>query len=257
MKAADILRALGADHPERGITELSDALGMQKTVTYNIAETLVREGLLEKDPVSRRYRVGMAMYELGQVYANRGNLQEAALLLLSQLRDLTGCTVHFGILDRGDILILLAVESNAPIRVTSMAGERRVSYGSALGKAILAELTTDEVTSVLPARLKAVTSGTIVSWNALKRDLVLAKQRGYSTQHGELVEGISSIGAAIRDREGMVVGGVSASFPMQSLPDAKAGPIVDAVQHTAAGLSAAVGPILRGMGDIARLRAQR
>ncbi len=91
----DAFAAAGGDM-ELGITELSETTGLAKSVVSRVVAPLVAGGYLEQNPRTRRYRVGLRMFELGLRYLRRPGAREAALMLLDDLVRETGPYGVFG-----------------------------------------------------------------------------------------------------------------------------------------------------------------
>ncbi len=58
-RAISILRSFGLETPERGVGELGCELGLNKSTVSRLVMTLERAGLLSRNPVSERYRLGV------------------------------------------------------------------------------------------------------------------------------------------------------------------------------------------------------
>lgn len=183
---------------ELGITELSEATGLAKSVVSRTVATLVAGGYLEQNARTRRYRVGLRMFELGLRYLRRPGPREAALLLLEELVRETGHTAYLGVLDGWDCVVLSAVEGGDRLRVVVSAGERAPAHVTAMGKAIMSQLD-DE------AREKLLVDGwprELGSWrilppDQLREDLRLARERGYAVTKDDGYPGVWSVGVAL------------------------------------------------------------
>lgn len=220
-RAAMILDAFAAadGDMELGITELSEATGLAKSVVSRTVGPLVAGGYLEQNMRTRRYRVGLRMFELGLRYLRRPGAREAALLLLEELVRETGHTAYLGVLDGCDCVVLAAVEGRDRLRVVVSAGERAPAHVTAMGKAILSQL--DDA-----ARERLLTAGwpevletwRILSPDALREDLRLARERGYAVTQDDGYPGVWSVGAALpAGLRGVDADGVGAGEPRMAV----------------------------------------
>jgi len=75
---------------------------------------------------------------------------------------------------------------------------------TAIGKALLAGLTDDQVERILPERLPAETANTITDRKELLADLHRVRASGVAYDREEFTIGISAVGAEIRDSSGGV-----------------------------------------------------
>jgi len=64
-RAVRVLKAVSAVRPERGLTELARAVGLNKTTAYRLLTALESEGLVERSPEGEGYRPGPELVALG------------------------------------------------------------------------------------------------------------------------------------------------------------------------------------------------
>lgn len=221
--AADrVLRVLsefrdGAE--ELGVTELSLALEMDKSVVHRILTTLTQHHFLEQNPDTRRYRVGLRAWELGQRYTVRSWLGEAAVPLLAELVTETGGSGYVGSLDGVDLVYLATVDGSGPIRVHVDVGSRTSAQTTALGRAMLAALPPSQLDVLLREMQFAQRregGGRGQTQAEFLDELEQTRRRGYGLNRGEHRPGIGAVGAAITDSKGVPVAGISVGFPLMA-----------------------------------------
>jgi len=213
--AARLLREFAGDRPELGVTEVARRLDISTSTAFRLLTTLAEERLLERVDGAGRYRLGVAMYELGVTVFPHTGLHEAAVPVLANLRHVTGETVQLAILDHLEVVFVERLESPQTLRYVAGVGHRIPAHASSTGKALLAFLPPD----VLAARLadwKPVrfTRHTIVSKPALLADLRRVAERGWAQNVEEGTLGAVSVGAPIRDGGGDVVAALSVVLPV-------------------------------------------
>src|SRR2546423_10943207 len=96
--AARLLCAFTATDRELGVSELARRLGLGKSTVHRLLTTLAVEHLIELNPASGRYRLGIKLYELGTVGSTHLELHEAGAMHIHEPRGRTGGTVPVGIL---------------------------------------------------------------------------------------------------------------------------------------------------------------
>src|SRR5258705_9643110 len=125
-----------------------------------------------KNPDTGRYRLGLRLYELGSRAIDGLDLRGRARPYLDRLQDEFGETVFFCILDEGQVFYVEKVESQRSVRTACTVGSRAPAYCTAVGKAMLAELSDKEVDDVIRRwGLKPITKNTIRTATALKAEL--------------------------------------------------------------------------------------
>lgn len=212
--AARLLKEF-ADDRELGVTEVARRLGVATSTAFRLLSTLHEERLLERADAPGRYRLGMAMYELGATVFPHTGLHEAAVPVLANLRHSTGETVQLAVLDHLEVVFIERLESPQTLRFVAGVGHRMPAHASSTGKAMLAFLPP----AVLAARLEdwtpsRYTRNTISSKAALLTDLRRVTARGWAQNVEESALGAVSVAAPIRDEAGSVVAALSVVLPV-------------------------------------------
>lgn len=243
--AIRLLKAFSEDEVEIGISTLSKRLGIAKSTVHRLAVTLVSEGLLEQDPESGKYRLGLSLFRLGALVRRRMNISGEARPFLFQLRAKTDETVHLAILDGNEIMYVYDLESSQAIRMRSDLGGRKPAYCTAEGQAILAFSAAEVVEQVIAKGLGPRTPQTITTPEGLKRALEAVRQRGCAIEDEESELGMRCIAAPIRDDTGEVIAAVGLAGPVTRLSKKTAASFAPHVIETAEAISTRLG--YRGM----------
>jgi len=144
-------------------------------------------------------------------------------------------TVHLAVLQDTNVLFLDCVESTKALRVASREGALLQAHCTSVGKALLAELTPEELRArYLNPSLPQLTQKSMTTRAALERELSTVRERGYAMNSGESEEGVSSVGVAIHDRSGRAIAAISAAAPISRLSKKQAREMARPVQQTAA-----------------------
>ncbi len=232
--AIRLLKMFSEDEIELGITTLSKRLGVAKSTAYRLASTLVAEGMLEQNPETEKYRLGIALFGLGALVRQRMNVSNEARPYLFELREATNETVHLAILDRASIMYVYDLESTQAIRMRANLGERKPALCTAEGRAMLAFQQGDVVESVLAERFRPRTPRTITDTAELRAALADVRSLGYAREDEQSERGMRSIAAPIRDAAGQAVAAVGMAGPVQRLSDevlARFAPLVVETAH--------------------------
>jgi len=244
--AVKLLKAFTEDETEFGISGLAKRLGLAKSTIHRLATTLVADGLLEQDPQSGKYRLGIALFRLGALVRRRMDVSNEARPFLFDLRKKTNETVHLAILDGTEIMYVYYLESTQAIRMRSDLGGRKPAYCTAEGQAILAFGPSDVVDRVTRGGLRARTPQTITDAGKLAKALALVRQRGYAMDDEESEIGMRCIAAPIRNDGGEVVAAVGVAGPVSRLTKKTLASFAPHVIGTAAAISARIGHSGRG-----------
>lgn len=215
--AARVLKEFGPHDRELGVSELARRLDLGKSTVHRLVSTLVAEHLLEQDPYSGLYRLGLAVHDLAAA-ATPNDLHEAVSGLLETLRNRTGETVQVAVLDGREVVYVERIDSPHTLRLFLEVGRRNWAHSTGTGKALLAYLPDDELSALLDGwEMPALTPYTITDRARLIEELRETRRRGYALNLNESEVGVLSVSAPIRDRSGRVIAALSVAGPAQRM----------------------------------------
>ena len=239
--AVAVLKAFSEDEAELGVSALSKRLGVAKSTIHRLAVTLVSEGLLEQNPETGKYRLGIGLFGLGALVRRRMNVASEARPHLFRLREGTGETVQLALLDRGEMVYVYDLESPHAIRMRSDLGARKPSTCTAEGLAVLAfqpdAVVREVVGRGLAPRTPRTTTNPAELWAALER----VRRQGYAIEDEQSEVGMRSVAAPIRNDGGVVFAAVGVAGPVQRLSDAVLSGFAPMVVETADTISLRIG----------------
>lgn len=224
-KGINILELL-AEQKALTVTEVASRLNINRAGSHRFLATLRDLGYVEKN-ADKRYQLTYRILEMGMKVADRSEIRQKAYRYMQELSVAFKETVNLGFWDGKDILHLDKIDSLEILRIDAPLGSKTPAYCTALGKAILAHLSTQELNAYLShARLVPHGPNTIVSKKRFREDLKKTRQQGYALDDEELAEGLRCIAAPIFDYTGQSRYALSISSPTMRLPLEK----VDEVQ---------------------------
>ena len=139
-RALNVLECLSQSRKGYSVSELSRRLALPKSSVHLILRTLERRGYLQKQSSGGRYKFGMKLVTLSRVALEGVDLRDDARPSLAALAEHTALTVHLGVPERGEIVVIERIESSGAIRVASWVGRRMDLNSTAMGKAVSAHL---------------------------------------------------------------------------------------------------------------------
>jgi IclR family transcriptional regulator, KDG regulon repressor len=215
--AIRLLKAFSEEEEELGVSALAQKLGVAKSTVHRLAVTLVSEGLLEQDPRTDRYRLGIGLFGLGTLVRRRMNLSNEARPFLFDLRARTGETILLGIPAETEVMYVYNLESPQALRMRSDIGVRRPAHCTAVGRAIFAYAPETIADRVLAGSLARRTPKTVTDKAALRAIFAGVRERGYAIEDEECEPGIRCIAAPVRGADGAVAGAIGIAGPSQRL----------------------------------------
>ncbi|MGD8387227.1 MAG: IclR family transcriptional regulator [Desulfobacteraceae bacterium] len=211
-RALSLIFLFTHDSPRLGITEIAKALDLSKPTVHALARTLVNQGMLEQDPETRKYRLGFKVYELGIVLAGSLEINQKGAGLAYQLASQTGLVTRIAIWGLDSALITVNIEPRSHLYFIHQIGPRIPAYCSAVGKALLANVSPGDLERYLEqVHLNPLTENTITDKEKLVEEIKEVSRRGYSLDREENILGLACIGAPIFGWGGRLEGAISVS----------------------------------------------
>src|SRR5436190_1354520 len=138
VESADrVLRLLECFAPnERDVTlgEIAARVRLPKSSVHRLLGTLIAHSLVERDEGTRRYRLGIRLFELGSAAIHERGLHNAAHPVLEALSASTGETCHLAVLSGGEAVYVYKVDGPASIIMSSRVGGRAPCHATSIGK---------------------------------------------------------------------------------------------------------------------------
>ncbi len=244
-KVFTLLDAFTLEESEWSLADLARKVHMAKPTVHHIMTTLIKGGWVDRDPESKKFRLGVKLWEKGWLAINHMGVRERARPYIESLCEASGETVRLGILDNVDprwVIYVDRVETKHAVRAAVSGEVRSPSYSVATGKALLA-YRPEVVRRLLSQPLQAYTKGTLTNIGALEKDLAATRERGYSINQSEFRNDVVGIAAPVWGHEGQVIAAVGISMPAY-----RASPAT--VRRLAATVVATAGEISKRMGYV-------
>lgn len=147
-----VLGCFRADDKRLGVSELARRANLPKSTVSRLVSELVEHRYLERDGTG--VRLGLRLFELGELAAQPRALRTLALATMADLRDATGHTVHLAVLEGVEVVYVGVIRArNAPAARARLGG-RLPAYSTAVGRALLAHAGPDVVANVIDDGLR-------------------------------------------------------------------------------------------------------
>ncbi|HKI92100.1 MAG TPA: IclR family transcriptional regulator [Gaiellaceae bacterium] len=248
-----VLQALNSDEAIAGaglgVLRLAELVGDDKSQISRTLKALHQYGLVDRDPDTRAYRLGWALFTLA-ARAGDTRLLAAGERELKDLVHTLGERVHLNVLQGAEVLTVLSESPPRALQAVDWVGRTVPTYCSSAGQALLTDWSREDVAELLAdtdfAPLGPSSPKTIVEFYAR---IETARARGYALVDEEFEPGLVAAAAPVRDFRGHVVAALNASGPKFRL-----GPHLDEVGREVAAaadrLSAALGHAVEGAASV-------
>lgn len=209
-----VLSSFSEEKSYLSLTDISQRLQLNKTTTLRLLSTLETLGYLERDPQTKLYKPALEVLRLGFVVLNDLEVRQIASSYLRKLVDEVEETVNLAVLDNHEVVYIDRVGSKHMLNVYRPIGSRLPAYCTSTGKSLLAFLPPEQLTRALEATTwTRRTETTIVTPEALQKNLELVRQRGFADSNGEMIPELRAVAAPVRKNDGQVVATVNISVP--------------------------------------------
>lgn len=240
-RAIAILKAFSLENEELGVTELSRQLELHKSTVSRLLTSLLRAGLVEENPVTRKYKLGMALVTLGGLVLHRLDVPQAARPLMQALAEATQETVILGIKDRDQTVNVAQIPSPQTVKHIKWIGRRDPLHCTAMGKVLLAYSPAAEQDGIISCGLPRYTPNTITDPDLLRQELAQVREQGYAIGEEEFEVGLNEVAAPVHDHTQEVVAAISVSGPAFRLSPKRFLSLAGHVRQTARTLSGQLG----------------
>jgi DNA-binding IclR family transcriptional regulator len=235
-RALTVLDAL-AEAGEVGTNELARRTQINASTVSRLLATLAARGLVEHDPETGRYRLGLRLLQLGNAVLGRLDLRRVARPQLEALVAETGETATLSAPGERDAITVDFVQSGASVQSVARVGRPSIAHATATGKVLLAFGAVE-----LPKPpLELFTPRTITDSRALEREIERVRERGYADAVGEREEGLNAIAAPVREARGSLAAILGVQGPSSRFDRAAMRYALPALLERAGAISNALG----------------
>lgn len=194
------------------ITEAASELGYAKSTVHRHLSTLLDLGYVVEE--ADGFHIGLRFLDLGQQARTRREGYKLAKSKVDEIADTTGERVQFIVEEHGEAVYLYRSLGENAIRTDPGIGRRIPLHATAAGKAILAHIEEERRFEIIEqTEFDPITDNTITGPEELIDELEQIRERGYSFNCQENLDGLHAIGAAVSDPDSRVLGALSVSGP--------------------------------------------
>ena len=215
------LLRLFEDHEMIRVNQVARDMGLSRSTVHRLLATLSHHQFVEQDDISRAYRPGPVLVDIGLSVVSKLDLVQLSHSFLVDLRNQTGETAHLGIVrDAVNVLYLDSVESEQVVRTGSRVGRLLPAHATATGKVLLAGRPDAEVAALYPAGVPAgPTPRAVTSVAELLAQLAEVRRLGYAVNYGESETDVAAVAVPVRDKRGHLRCALVVTAPLSRVDD--------------------------------------
>lgn len=181
-----------------GVSEISKALGLQKTSTFYIVKTLLSMGWLIQETPNGKYKLGSRILRVSAMVSQNVTAEEVILEEMNRLLNEYNEDVVLTAMVDGLPICVEKVHSSNMLRIQSKVGRVGNLVRGSTGKALLAWQPEDFIQETLEEKLSDPQER-----EQLRNNLTQIRQQGYCISVSEQDAGVMSVAVHIRDQSGV------------------------------------------------------
>ncbi|SDZ18235.1 IclR family transcriptional regulator, pca regulon regulatory protein [Amycolatopsis xylanica] len=205
-----VIKAFHSDAAELTLSDVARSTGLTRAAARRFLLTLADLGYVRTD--GKYFSLTAKVLELGYSYLSSMSLPEVAQPHLESLSSEVRESSSVSVLEGTDVVYVARVAVSRIMTVSINVGTRFPAYATSMGHVLLSGLSVAEFEAYLMvAKLDPLTAHTLTSDDALRAEVAQVRAQGWAMVDQELEEGLRSLAAPIRNRQGRVIAAVNLS----------------------------------------------
>jgi DNA-binding IclR family transcriptional regulator len=204
------------------LSEITKASNLPHPTTSRLLKCLVDEGLVVRDPMTKRYRLGPLNFELGLASGVKLEFRDQLRPALERIAAESGDTAYLYQYSGLETVCIDRVDGLTPLRPAALdiGGRRPLGFG-AVGVAMLATMTEERAEEVLKALDREIENHARVTRNGILRAVNAARSNGYALVRDTTVLGVGGVGVVLPAKAGRPMLGLCITTTSERLSAAR------------------------------------
>ena len=242
VRGLNILKSLAQNGKNMSLFEIADDVVLASSTTHRLLSSLEQLGFVIQDEQRGKWSIGIEAFNVGNGFLKTRDVVAIARPFMREVMEKTGETSNLGILNGFSSVLIAQVECKELMRMVATLGGRTPAHVSGIGKALLSELSENELKAQLTdTKLSEITSNTITNSQDFINHLLDIKQQGFSIDDEEQSIGLRCIAANIYNEHNEAIAAISISGPKVRLTDNRLNDLGNLLNTTAAQITLALG----------------
>jgi DNA-binding IclR family transcriptional regulator len=234
-----ILECLDTSRRGLNISEVSRRLSIPKSSVHVLMVTLERLGYIQYAANSRDFCLALRTYGLGQKLAGMMSVSQMAAPHMQAIADDLRVSAHLAVLDHEQGVCIQKAEPAGVVHLDTYVGRRMDLHCTALGKTILAFSPSDSTKHIFAKNaFTRYTNRTIVSVQALRKEVARVRQQGFALDDEEEELGSRCIGAPVLHQGMRFIAALSVSGTVAQIQLQSVDAVVARLKNAAAAIAA-------------------
>jgi len=221
-----------------GVTELAQALDINKSTAFRILDTFLEANMVEKTKDTQKYKLGPAILKLSEQYYKNYSVIAEAKPLMDRLALEIRESVHLCVCANSKAVVIEQTMSDSLLVVNAKIGNSEPLHCSAVGKCLVAFATEEEKAKMLSGiTFESYTDKTICSAEEFDAEIERVRAQGWAIDDGELSEHIRCVAVPVLDKKGVCRYSLGTSGASSRMTREKIDRIIPLMLKTAASIN--------------------
>lgn len=225
------------------LKDLAAAVDLPRPTTHRLLHALMAEGMVEHDPRTKLYRLGLELFVLAAKAGSPLNLRDIARPALLRLTAALGETIFLMVRNGFDAVCV--DRSAGPLPIRSFTGDVGGTVMLGIGQAamaILAFLPPGEQDEVIRYNLPRMRALSAFDEGFLRAEMARVRAQGYADGAAGLIPGMAGLGVPILGRDGEAVAALSVGSTTDRMTPERNVVIADLLKREAGEIGARLNP---------------
>jgi DNA-binding IclR family transcriptional regulator len=235
-KTFKCIEALARSPSGMTVSEVAAVAGFSRPAATRLLEGLVADSIIVRDHTTKRYRLGLRLYEWSNAVVQASTPVNIARREFIKLSMEIKRECNFLVLEDLDAVLVERSEDIDGVPVNRPLPSRRRWFQTASGKAMVAFSPPARAKTILERSLK-LKDRPALNAEEITAELDEIREQGFATNVGIRPEGLMSLGVAILGHGGFAVAAVGTYMPISDFESEEGVVVVAQMQSTASRIS--------------------
>jgi len=202
-RAIAILRLLSRSRTPQSLKAIAEDLDLVPSTALHIARALVAEDLLQVDPLTKRYRLGVGMLPLARAVLENSDFPNLVRPKLDDLSSRYGVmAIGVEVPDLDNMIVVALARSQAPVRLHVDVGSRFPALISATGRCVAAF--SGQPPKEIEKRFRLLRWHNAPSYDAWRKEVDQVRRQGFSIDRGNYIDGVTIVAVPVLNSAGTI-----------------------------------------------------
>jgi len=202
-RAIAILRLLSRSRSPQSLKAIAENLELVPSTALHIVRALVAEDLLQVDPLTKRYRLGVGMLPLARAVLENSDFPNLVRPKLDDLSSRYGVmAIGVEVPDLDNMIVIALARSQAPVRLHVDVGSRFPALISATGRCVAAF--SGQPQKEIEKRFRLLRWHNAPSYDSWRKEVEQVRRQGFSIDRGNYIDGVTIVAVPVLNSRGTI-----------------------------------------------------